>query len=196
MIEHSESGTMLTGDAISFFRMAAQLSALKFRVKTGMELSRRLPILGMVKREYNLKGNAAKVLALFEPIVEAARAKQLHVVPLPDDPPKVKPLPLNKKPDFVYWPTTSKGEGWLLGKVSPDVEGYETTMNYVPGSIDEAEAYCQKEAAGRGISKAQLQACVGSSMFPASYFHQLNFDAERNGKPKKKGGRNGTKRKR
>lgn len=34
----------------------------------------------MIKKEYNLKGNAARVLEQFEPMVEAVRAKQVHVV--------------------------------------------------------------------------------------------------------------------
>lgn len=79
MIEHSETGTTLTGDAIPFFRMALQLSALRFKVKTGKDLSRGRSIVSMVKREYKLKGNAAKILAQFEPIVEARRAAQVHV---------------------------------------------------------------------------------------------------------------------
>ncbi len=78
MIEHTDGGTVLTGEAIPFFRMAAQLSALKFKVKTGMNMGR-VSIVAMVKREYKLKGSPAAVLAAFEPIVEAARAKQVHV---------------------------------------------------------------------------------------------------------------------
>ncbi len=78
MIEHTQGGTVLTGEAIPFFRMAAQLAALRFKVKTGMNMGRG-SIVSMVKAEYGLKGSAARVLEQFEPIVEAVRLKQVHV---------------------------------------------------------------------------------------------------------------------
>lgn len=175
MIEQTQHGTMFTGQGVAFFRMKMQLHALQFRVKTGMELSRAHAIVPMIKREYGLKGNAAKVLEQFEKLFKVEQDKQLVVVELPAKPAKVKRLPLGVKPDYVLWPTEQRGEGWMLGKAEPDVKGYTPTNRFFVGGSKEAEAYCVAEAAARGISKAQHEAAVGSSMFPTSYFHQLPF---------------------
>ena len=193
MIEHSKTGTMFTGDGVKTFRMVTQLSALKLKAKCGMELRSGFSICKQIKQEYGLKGNAAKLLELFAPMVEAVKAKQLHVVEIDAKPAKVEPLALDKKPDFVYWPVEAAEKGWKLGKSVPDQKGYYPSLLFVEGNILAAEDYCEKEAAGRGISKEQVCAAVGSSMFPANYFHQLTSALAHKAKAKK-GGRRGIKR--
>ena len=105
----------------------------------------------------------------------------------------VKPLALDQKPNFVYWPTTTTENGWKLGKLEPDHKGHYPTRRVIEGNLLAAEEYCIAEAAERGISRAQVIAAVGSSMFPASYFHQLTYAAALKAKAKK-GGRRGIKR--
>ena len=77
-IEHSSAGTMFSGpSAVNIFRMEMILRGLKFEQKfPGARLTRKAPKCStIVRREYGLKGNHAKLIAQFEPLVVAARAQ-------------------------------------------------------------------------------------------------------------------------
>jgi hypothetical protein len=80
-IEHTLGGTVITGQHISVYRMLVQRSALALWVTHGIQTGRGMPILKMVKREYNLTGNKHQVLAQFSALVDLARVTANHNQP-------------------------------------------------------------------------------------------------------------------
>ena len=77
-IEHSKTATTFVGpSAVDVFRMEMILRGLKFELKfPGARMTAKAPKCStIVRREYGLKGNHAKLIDQFEPLVEAARAK-------------------------------------------------------------------------------------------------------------------------
>ena len=79
MIEHfGNGGTMITGNSINFFRMITIANGLRVEAR-GMKLTRGVSCYAIAKREYGLKGNLAKVTEQFNALLEAERAKQVHV---------------------------------------------------------------------------------------------------------------------
>jgi hypothetical protein len=74
-IKLTPGGTMITGDGIPFFRMAALLTGLRFEIKTGMRIHRGPKCSTIIRRDYGLKGSPAKLLEQFEELVADASSK-------------------------------------------------------------------------------------------------------------------------
>jgi hypothetical protein len=87
MIEHTKGVTTplgdvtcITGTGINFLRMAYLLMGLRIEA-SGMRLTMKAPSCqSIVKREYGLRGNLAKVTTQFEAILNQAKAQQVHVM--------------------------------------------------------------------------------------------------------------------
>jgi hypothetical protein len=74
-IEHGEYGTGFIGpSAVNIFRMVTLANGLKGEIK-GLRLTRGRTCYAVIKSEYGLRGNKAKVLAQFLPMVDKARAQ-------------------------------------------------------------------------------------------------------------------------
>ena len=64
-----DDGYVITGDSISTYRLLMLRNALKMEMK-GLKLSSHRPTAySTIKKEFNLKGSKAKVLAAFETIL-------------------------------------------------------------------------------------------------------------------------------
>jgi len=79
-VEVTETGTVayVGPTAVDLFRMITLANGLRWEIK-GMRLTRGRTCYAVIKAEYGLKGNKAKVLAQFLPLVEEAKA-QMPVV--------------------------------------------------------------------------------------------------------------------
>ena len=75
-IENVQGATVITGNAISLFRLMSIRGRLKLELK-GIKF-RGGSTFTVVKKEFNLKGSREKVLEQFEAIVEAAKEKQFN----------------------------------------------------------------------------------------------------------------------
>jgi len=74
-IEHGEGGTGFIGpSAVNIFRMITLANGLKMEIK-GLRMTRGRTCYSIIKSEYGLRGNKARVLAQFQPLVDEARAK-------------------------------------------------------------------------------------------------------------------------
>jgi hypothetical protein len=72
----SKYGISYQGRAVGLFRLNMILRGLKFEQKfPGARLTNKAPKCStIVRREFGLKGNHAKLIAQFEPLVEQARS--------------------------------------------------------------------------------------------------------------------------
>ena len=64
-----DGGYVITGDSISNYRLLMLRNALKMEMKGLRVSSHRLTAYSIIKKEFNLKGSKAKVLAAFETIL-------------------------------------------------------------------------------------------------------------------------------
>ena len=81
-IEHNPGGsTTLTGDSISFFRLAALKGAVGLELK-GIKMRRGPVIWKQAAREFGIKGNKQKVYDWLCAEVEKQRQQQEHIVHL------------------------------------------------------------------------------------------------------------------
>ncbi len=76
-IEHKTGATVLTGDSIDFFQLAALKGAVSLEVR-GMK-RRGTPAWRIAKEKYNLKGNKLAVFEQLCDMVDDLREKQEHV---------------------------------------------------------------------------------------------------------------------
>jgi len=74
-ISYSKSGAVgfIGPKAVNVYRMMTLASGLKMEVK-GMRMSRGRTCYAVIKSEFGLRGNKARVLAQFLPLVEEAKA--------------------------------------------------------------------------------------------------------------------------
>lgn len=77
-IEHTAGGTVLTGDSITFYRLAALKGAVGLELE-GIRMRRGPVVWKQAAREYGIKGNKAAVYAWLCAKVEELRAQQEHV---------------------------------------------------------------------------------------------------------------------
>ena len=71
-----KSCTVASGpEAVNVVRMITLARGLAFEIKTGMKLTRGRTCYAIIKSEFGLRGNKKRVLAQFEPLVDAARAQ-------------------------------------------------------------------------------------------------------------------------
>ena len=73
MIEHTESGVMITGAHIPLFRLQVMASGLKLELQ-GMRISRGRTCYAIAKSELGFRGNRSKVLAQLEAHITAVAA--------------------------------------------------------------------------------------------------------------------------
>lgn len=77
-IEHNQGGTILTGDSIDFFRLAALKGAVGLELK-GIKMRRGPVVWRQAAREYGIKGNKQKVYDWLCAKVDELRPQQEHV---------------------------------------------------------------------------------------------------------------------
>lgn len=65
----NDGGYVITGDSISTYRLLMLRNALKMEMKGLRVSSHRLTAYSIIKKEFNLKGSKAKVLAAYEKIL-------------------------------------------------------------------------------------------------------------------------------
>jgi hypothetical protein len=81
-IEITKEGTTIcTGEGIEVFRLAQLLTGLRFEQRTpGMRMSSRTPKATTIARKlYGLKGNADKLIAQVEKLLEQAKQRTTYV---------------------------------------------------------------------------------------------------------------------
>jgi hypothetical protein len=78
-IEHTKGGTVITGDSIDFFRLAALKGAVSLEMH-GVKMRRGPVLWKQVAREFGVKGNKAAVYRWLCNRVEELRAQQEHRV--------------------------------------------------------------------------------------------------------------------
>lgn len=78
-IEHDKGGgTTLTGDSISFYRLAAMRSAVGLEMK-GIKIRRGPVVWKQAAREFGIAGNRAAVYAWLCAKVDELKAQQEHI---------------------------------------------------------------------------------------------------------------------
>lgn len=77
-IHHHKGGTTLTGDAVSFYRLAAMRSAVGLEMK-GIKIRRGPVVWKQAAREYGIKGNRQAVYTWLCQEVERLRPLQEHI---------------------------------------------------------------------------------------------------------------------
>lgn len=77
-IHHHKGGTTLTGDSVSFFRLAAMRSAVGLELK-GLRVRRGPVVWKQAAREFGIKGNKQAVYDELTRMVEEQRVQQEHV---------------------------------------------------------------------------------------------------------------------